>query len=169
MKYGRQPYFLSLLCKTELLHQQGKLTRGSRDLRYQVTGDSAKQELQVVASVFRPKYSSHLIIHTQATLKEVFTSITTYNKGLETLKKFEPLNGVIFSSATHVLLNFGQTAILYMGKMFCTMWGYYHQRGETRISEDCSKIIVLEVGGLIVFQLRNIYTIEPDLPFSQTY
>ena len=53
LKYGRQPYFLSLLCKTELLHQQGKLTRGSRDLRYQVTGDSAKQELHVVASVFR--------------------------------------------------------------------------------------------------------------------
>ena len=90
-----------------------------------------------------------------------------HNKGLETLKKFEPLNGVIFSSPTHVLLNFGQTAILYMEKMFCTMWGYYHQRGETRTSEDCLKIIVLEVGGLIVFQLRNIYTIKPDLPFRK--
>ena len=48
------------------------------------------------------------------------------------------------------------------------MWGYNHQRGETKTSEDCSKIIVLEVGGLIVFQLHNIYTIELDLPFSQT-
>ena len=92
-----------------------------------------------------------------------------HNKGLEMLKKFEALNGVIFSSPKHVLLNFGQTAILYMGKMmFCTMWGYYHQRNETMTSEDCSKIIILEVGGLVVFQLRNIYTIEPDLPFSQT-
>jgi hypothetical protein len=48
------------------------------------------------------------------------------------------------------------------------MWGYYHQLGEKRTSDDGSLIIVLEVGGLIVFQLRNIYTIEPDLPFSQT-
>ena len=66
--------------------------------------------------------------------------------GLEPLKFFEPLNGVIFTTSTKKVLNTILIYTTHMAMMFLAMWSNFTMLSKTQILDASVMIITLEVG-----------------------